>query len=203
MGMTRCAATPAPVPCGTARPPRIPPARSPAMASRSFPTGRGQGHERSYGQRLPLRRRRPQHPRPPQPPHLRKHPRRPKRPWRPRLRREHPHPPPPRAPSPARVRALRGRRRNCLPRTRSALANVRIEVVQEGRGHFRTATTNGDGVACTTSTACPPELTRVHEIQPPWLRFSSTPNGVIVFVAAGDTLTIDFGDWNGRRTGCR
>ncbi len=77
------------------------------------------------------------------------------------------------------------------------LVNVRIEVVQED-GAIRTATTNGDGGY--RFAALPPGTHVVREIQPPWLRFSTTPDEVTIFLAAGDTLTIDFGDWNGRRT---
>jgi len=33
--------------------------------------------------------------------------------------------------------------------------------------------------------------------QPGWLRFSSTPDEVVVVVAAGQALRVDFGDWNG------
>ena len=40
----------------------------------------------------------------------------------------------------------------------------------------------------------------VRESQPPWLRFSTTPDDVTVTLAAGETRTVDFGDWNGRAT---
>ena len=39
---------------------------------------------------------------------------------------------------------------------------------------------------------------QVREVQPGWLRWSTTPNEVTVALAAGETRTVDFGDWNGR-----
>jgi hypothetical protein len=37
----------------------------------------------------------------------------------------------------------------------------------------------------------------VREVQPSWLRYSTTPDEVVVFVGAGQELRVDFGDWNG------
>jgi hypothetical protein len=41
---------------------------------------------------------------------------------------------------------------------------------------------------------------RVREIQPARLRWSTTPDEIIVTLAAGESRTVDFGDWNGRPT---
>ncbi len=38
----------------------------------------------------------------------------------------------------------------------------------------------------------------VREIQPPDLRFSVTPDEFMLDLAAGETRSVDFGDWNGR-----
>jgi hypothetical protein len=38
----------------------------------------------------------------------------------------------------------------------------------------------------------------VHEVQPAWLRWSTTPNEVTVDVINGQEAIADFGDWNGR-----
>jgi hypothetical protein len=38
---------------------------------------------------------------------------------------------------------------------------------------------------------------RVQELQPAWLRFSSTPDEVRVTVVNGGLAIADFGDWNG------
>ncbi len=40
----------------------------------------------------------------------------------------------------------------------------------------------------------------VSEAQPTRLRFSTTPNEVTVALGAGETHTVNFGDWNGRPT---
>ena len=40
----------------------------------------------------------------------------------------------------------------------------------------------------------------VRETQPAWMRWSTTSNQVTVSLAAGETRTVDFGDWNGRPT---
>ncbi len=42
-----------------------------------------------------------------------------------------------------------------------------------------------------------PALYAVHEVQPIWLRLSSTPDERVVLVIADNQTTIDFGDWNG------
>lgn len=38
----------------------------------------------------------------------------------------------------------------------------------------------------------------VREVQPAWLRWSTTPNEVAVAVTNGGEVVVDFGDWNGR-----
>jgi protocatechuate 3,4-dioxygenase beta subunit len=40
----------------------------------------------------------------------------------------------------------------------------------------------------------------VRETQPTRLHFSTTPDEVPVTLAAGETRTVDFGDWDGRQT---
>jgi hypothetical protein len=40
----------------------------------------------------------------------------------------------------------------------------------------------------------------LRERQPDWLRWSTTPNEKTIALAAGETRTVDFGDWNGRST---
>jgi hypothetical protein len=40
----------------------------------------------------------------------------------------------------------------------------------------------------------------VRETQPAGWRFSTTSDEVTVALAAGDTRSVDFGDWNGRPT---
>ena len=57
-------------------------------------------------------------------------------------------------------------------------------------------TTLGDGSYQFPS--LPPGTYRVREQNPPWLRFSSTPNDVLVILSADQDVTVDFGDWNGR-----
>ena len=43
----------------------------------------------------------------------------------------------------------------------------------------------------------PPAGYHVVEVQPAWLRLSTTPDEVAVDLAAGENRTVDFGDWNG------
>jgi len=45
-----------------------------------------------------------------------------------------------------------------------------------------------------------PGARTVREVQPPWLRWSTTPNEVTVAVVNGGEARTDFGDWNGRPT---
>ena len=59
-------------------------------------------------------------------------------------------------------------------------------------------TTGGDGAY--RFAALPPGTYLVREIQPGWLRFSTTPDEVPVTLATGETRTVDFGDWDGRPT---
>jgi hypothetical protein len=40
----------------------------------------------------------------------------------------------------------------------------------------------------------------VREVQPAWLRYSSTPDEVTVTVVNGQTAIANFGDWNGLPT---
>ncbi len=59
-------------------------------------------------------------------------------------------------------------------------------------------TTAGDGTYRFLSLA--PGAYTVSEAQPTRLRFSTTPNDVSLALAAGETRTVNFGDWNGRPT---
>jgi protocatechuate 3,4-dioxygenase beta subunit len=60
------------------------------------------------------------------------------------------------------------------------------------------AITNADGAY--RFAGMTPGTYRVAEVQPPWLRFSTTPDEVPVILAAGETRTVDFGNWDGRAT---
>ena len=40
----------------------------------------------------------------------------------------------------------------------------------------------------------------MNEAQPTRLRYSTTPNNMTLTLAAGETRSVDFGDWNGRPT---
>ena len=68
------------------------------------------------------------------------------------------------------------------------------------RGGVQTgqATTAGDGAY--RFAALMPGAYLVREVQPAWLRWSTTPDEVSVALAAGETCIADFGDWNGRAT---
>ena len=57
------------------------------------------------------------------------------------------------------------------------------------------ATTLGDGTYHFAS--LPPGAYTVREVQPAWLRFSTTPDEVTVPLAVGQQLAVNFGDWNG------
>ena len=57
------------------------------------------------------------------------------------------------------------------------------------------AITNADGAY--RFAGMTPGTYRVAEVQPPWLRFSTTPDEVTVTVANGGEALVDFGDWNG------
>jgi len=46
----------------------------------------------------------------------------------------------------------------------------------------------------------PPGSYTVREVQPAEFRFSSTPSEVTLTLVAGETRSVDFGDWNGRPT---
>ncbi len=52
-----------------------------------------------------------------------------------------------------------------------------------------------DGIA---SRGLAPGSYTVREVQPAGFRFSSTPNEVTLTLVAGETRSVDFGDWNGR-----
>ena len=60
------------------------------------------------------------------------------------------------------------------------------------------ATTAGDGAYRFSALA--PGTYLVREIQPAWVRWSTTPDEVSVVLMAGETRIANFGDWNGRQT---
>ena len=75
------------------------------------------------------------------------------------------------------------------------LAGVTIRLLRDGV-QVGQAATAGDGAY--RFSALPPGAYRVREIQPAWVRFSTTPDEVPVTLAAGETRTVNFGDWDGR-----
>ena len=75
------------------------------------------------------------------------------------------------------------------------LVGIRIELVRNGV-LMGMDTTGGDGTY--RFAGLPPGTYLVRERQPDWLRWSTTPAEVTVVLANGATLTVDFGDWNGR-----
>ena len=77
------------------------------------------------------------------------------------------------------------------------LSGVTVRLLRDGI-QIGQATTAGDGAY--RFAALPPGTYLVRELQPDWLRWSTTPDEVTVVLAAGETRTVDFGDWSGRRT---
>ena len=76
------------------------------------------------------------------------------------------------------------------------LIGVQVDLLQ-GDVQIGTVITGGGAYSFTM---IPPGRYRVNEVQPDDLRFSSMPDQVIVDIVAGETRTVDFGDWNGRPT---
>ena len=74
------------------------------------------------------------------------------------------------------------------------LAGVAINLFRAGL-QVGQAITNADGAY--RFAGMTPDAYRVAEVQPPWLRFSTTPDEVTVTVANGGEALVDFGDWNG------
>jgi len=56
--------------------------------------------------------------------------------------------------------------------------------------------TTGDGTYSFTR-LIPGSIYRVHEVQPAWLRWSTTPDEVSVPLSNGEHAVVNFGDWNG------
>ena len=69
-----------------------------------------------------------------------------------------------------------------------------------GRDQIGQTTTNGDG-AYRFAALPPGTISCASASRPPAL--VHTPNEVTVTLAAGETHTVDFGDWNGRPPVCR
>lgn len=74
------------------------------------------------------------------------------------------------------------------------LVGVTIRLFRAG-GQVGQAATDGAG-AYRFSGLLPDSYT-VREVQPAWLRFSTTPDEVTVTVPPGETAVADFGDWHG------
>ena len=77
------------------------------------------------------------------------------------------------------------------------LSGVTVKLFRDGL-HASQATTAGDGAY--RFAALDPGAYLVREVQPAWLRWSTTSDEVTVVLAAGETRTVNFGDWNGRQT---
>ena len=77
------------------------------------------------------------------------------------------------------------------------LSGVTVKLL---RGNVQTgqAATGDDGAY--HFAALLPGAYEVREVQPAWLRWSTTPNEVSVALAASETRIANFGDWNGRQT---
>ena len=75
------------------------------------------------------------------------------------------------------------------------LPDVIVKLLRDGI-QIGQATTGDDGAH--RFAGLEPGVYLVREIQPGWLRFSSTPNEMTIALAAGETCITDFGDWNGR-----
>jgi photosystem II stability/assembly factor-like uncharacterized protein len=77
------------------------------------------------------------------------------------------------------------------------LIGVQVRLFRDGI-QIGQATTAGDGAY--DFAVLLPGTYIVRETQPDWMRWSTTSNQVTVSLAAGETRTVDFGDWNGRPT---
>ncbi len=74
------------------------------------------------------------------------------------------------------------------------MADVQITVVRDGT-QVEQAVTDGDGTYRFVSLRAGEYVVR--ETQPESLRYSSTTDEVEVTLAAGQQVTVDFGDWDG------
>jgi hypothetical protein len=79
----------------------------------------------------------------------------------------------------------------------SGLVGVTLKLF-DASGQIGETSTGGDGGYRWTELA--PGSYRVVEVQPAWLRFSSTPDERVVLVTAGGEAVADFGDWSGSET---
>ena len=75
------------------------------------------------------------------------------------------------------------------------LVGVTIQLLRAGAQVGQTLT-GGDGAYRFAD--LPPGEYTVREVQPGWLRFSTTPDEATVDVLAGQQVAVNFGDWNGR-----
>ena len=75
------------------------------------------------------------------------------------------------------------------------LVGVRIELIRNGL-LIGMDTTGGDGAY--RFAALTPGTYTVREVQPPWLRFSTTPDEVTLTATNSQEAIVNFGDWNGR-----
>jgi hypothetical protein len=78
-----------------------------------------------------------------------------------------------------------------------ALSGVTVRLFRDGI-QIGQAATRGDGAF--RFAVLPSGAYLVREVQPGWLRFSTTPDEVTVVLTAGETRVVDFGDWSGRQT---
>ena len=72
--------------------------------------------------------------------------------------------------------------------------------VQLYRGAALIGVTSSGGDGSYAFAGLPPDSYRLREINPPWLRLSTTPDEVTEGLAAGEVVKVGFGDWNGRGT---
>ncbi len=77
------------------------------------------------------------------------------------------------------------------------LAGVTVKLFWAGL-QIGQAATGGDGAYRFAD--LPPGAYTVREVQPAWLRFSTTPDEATLPLANGQQVEVNFGDWNGRPT---
>ena len=77
------------------------------------------------------------------------------------------------------------------------LIGIPVDLLQEGV-LLGTVKTVGGGEY--RFTMIPPGRYQVSKVHPEHLRFSRTPDQVVIDLAAGETHIVNFGDWNGRPT---
>jgi hypothetical protein len=81
--------------------------------------------------------------------------------------------------------------------TEPGLMGVRVKLLVSGVQIGET-TSAGDGHYAFTILL--PGTYQIQEVQPSWLRFSSTPNEVTIIITGGEYAVVNFGDWTGLGT---